>query len=267
MALAEIPQVLTIAGIDSSGGAGVNADTRLFALEHVYAATVITGVTAQNTYGVQALAPTEKDLLVAQLEAVFSDLDIKAMKTGALFDAQVVQTLVDYLPKVSEIPLVIDPVMVAKGGAKLLSDEAIQLLTHKLLPFAYLVTPNTAEAEVMTGIRIDDEADMLRAAEMIQALGVKNVLIKGGHMTGDTVADLLYTEAGQIYWYTNPRFETIRTHGTGDTLSAFITAHLAKGQELPDILAQATDYMSVVIQQGINVGHGHGPLNLWAEKE
>lgn len=266
MALIEIPQVLTIAGIDSSGGAGVNADTRLFALEEVYAATVITGVTAQNTYGVQSLSATDEELLIAQLDSVFSDLDIKAMKTGALFNAQIVKTLVSYLPKVANIPLVIDPVMVAKGGAKLLSDEAIALLTHDLLPFAYLVTPNTAEAEVMTGISIENESDMLRAAKMIQELGADNVLIKGGHMKGETVSDLLYTSEGEAHWYHNPRFDTIRTHGTGDTLSAYITAQLAKGQYLADILPAATAYMSQVIQQEIHVGHGHGPLNLWAKK-
>lgn len=266
MALIEIPQVLTIAGIDSSGGAGVNADTRVFALEGVYAATAITGLTAQNTYGVQAAEVVTPTFLSQQLISIFSDLEVKAIKTGALFDLNIVQTLAnDLVDVVQEIPLVVDPVMVAKGGAKLLTDEAIAALISDLVPLAYLITPNMVEAEVMTGISIQSQADMVIAAERIQKMGAQHVLIKGGHMPGNQLVDLLYTQNGVQYWYESERVDTARTHGTGDTLSAFITARLAMNMSLDEIMPLANQYMKKVITNGIAVGHGHGPLNHWAK--
>lgn len=265
MVLKNIPQVLTIAGSDSSGGAGLNADTRLFTLEHVYAATVLTGITAQNTSGVQQAQAVTPELLTAQLVSVFSDLDIKVIKTGALFNEAIVKTISDYIIQIPSIPLIIDPVMIAKGGAKLLSDDAVTILVKKLLPLAYLITPNTKEAEVITGITISSKEDMLIAAKIIQELGAQNVLVKGGHMSGKNVIDLLYTKNGDIHWYESPRINTIRTHGTGDTLSAYITAKLAKNMTLEEIMPLANTYMAKVIGQGILVGHGHGPLNLWAK--
>ncbi len=264
MALEKIPQVLTIAGTDASGGAGLNADTRFFALAHVYAATVVTGITAQNTQGVQAMMPVSESLLRQQMKSVMDDLDIKAIKTGALFDENIVKTVADLVSEFPEIPLVIDPVMVAKGGAKLLSDAAIDLMIKALLPLADLITPNLEEAAVITGQSINSKDDMCQAAQAIQQLGAKHVLLKGGHGAEDTVSDLLYTADQQAYWYRSERFDTIRTHGTGDTLSAYITAGLAKGFTLPEIMPDAKVYMNQVIQNGIDVGHGHGPLNLWA---
>jgi len=265
MALIEIPQVLSIAGTDSSGGAGLNADTRVFALNHVYAATVVTGVTAQNTLGVTDIEPIQADMLTAQLNAVFSDLDIKAMKTGALFSKDVVETLVHNLQDKISIPLVVDPVMVAKGGAKLLSDDAVNVVKTKLLPLTYLVTPNIVEAELLADMSIKTKADMITAAKKMQSFGVKNVLIKGGHLSSSIVMDLLYTEQEEAVWYEKERVDTIRTHGTGDTLSAYVVAELAKGRALIDLMLDAQAYMTQVITQGINVGHGHGPLNHWAK--
>lgn len=265
MALKAIPQVVTIAGSDSSGGAGLNADTRVWALKGVYGATIVTGITAQNTRGVHAVQPVSASLLRQQLHDVFNDLDIQVMKTGALFTAEIVSTLADFLATQRQIPLVIDPVMIAKGGARLLSPEAITKLKDDLLPMAFLVTPNIAEAELLANMPIVGADDMVLAAERIQELGAKNVLIKGGHLNSRQISDVLLAENGDTYWYEKARIDTIRTHGTGDTLSAYIVAELAKKRSLLDIMPAAEAYMLEVIKQGIDVGAGHGPLNHWAD--
>ncbi|MDR3191031.1 MAG: bifunctional hydroxymethylpyrimidine kinase/phosphomethylpyrimidine kinase [Lactobacillaceae bacterium] len=262
----EVPQVVTIAGIDSSGGAGVNADLKTFHNQHVYAASIIVGLTAQNTYGVQALAPTDLAFLDEQFKSVAADLSIQAAKTGALFDAEHVVNVATNLKKYAFGKLVVDPVMVAKGGAKLLSDEAIEAVRTKLLPLAFLATPNLAEAAVLVGHEIKNQAEMEAAAYEIQALGTQNVLIKGGHLVDDEstqVSDFILFADGTSRWLRAPRIDTVRTHGTGDTISAYITANLAKGQELKDIIDGAKEFITAAIAQTINVGHGHGPLNHW----
>lgn len=261
----DIPQVLSIAGIDSSGGAGINADVRTFDLLHTYSATVITGLTAQNTLGVQSILPTPIDMIEAQMTSVLADLSIKAIKTGALFNAEIVKTVGELGSRLSdEIPVIIDPVMIAKGGAQLLSDDAITALVSDLLPHAFLLTPNLLEAEVLTGKLATDKASMYDVATKLQALGVKNVLLKGGHGQGKIVQDLLLTEDGKSYWYDAERIITARTHGTGDTLSAYLTAGLAHGYKLADLMPGARRFMNQVIAREIAVGAGHGPLNHWA---
>ena len=258
-----VPQVVTIAGIDSSGGAGANADVKTFHNQKVYSATIITGLTAQNTYGVQEILPTDKDFILAQFDSVFSDLEIAAAKTGALFDRLQVEAVIEGLKKYKPKHLVVDPVMVAKGGAILLTRESIDLIIKELFPLAELVTPNLEEAEVIVGYKITDEKLLLQALDDIQKLGAKNVLIKGGHAHNDVVTDFLLTADGSVSTYEAKRLLTERTHGTGDTLSSYITAHLAQGKSLREIMPTAKNFITEAIGQSINVGHGHGPLNHW----
>lgn len=263
----EVPQVVTIAGIDSSGGAGVNADLKTFHNQKVYAATVVTGITAQNTLGVQAIEPTRPEIIMAQFESVFTDLEITAAKTGALFDQVRVHAVIEGLKKFPVKHLVLDPVMIAKGGAQLLEPVAIELFKHELLPLAEIITPNLAEAEVLLQRRIENDSEMIQAAKELQELGAENILIKGGHRQGGLVRDLMLFKNGQISWYEAPRIDTKRTHGTGDTLAALIVAGLARGEELTEIMPAAKEFMNQAIQATINVGHGHGPLNHWVTGE
>lgn len=258
-----LAQVVTIAGIDSSGGAGANADLKTFQNQMVYAASIITGLTAQNTYGVQAILPTSAHFIAEQFNSVFDDLDIKAAKTGALFDLATAQAVITGLEKNSVKNLVVDPVMVAKGGAKLLADEAINLIKDNLFPLAELITPNLTEAAVLLGQEIETDADMVEALHLLQAMGATNVLIKGGHGKGNIISDALLTKDGQVIYYKAPRIDTKRTHGTGDTLSAYIAAGLAKGKSLEVIMPTAKEFMNRAIGDGIKIGHGHGPLNHW----
>lgn len=259
----EVPQVVTIAGIDSSGGAGVNADLKTFHNQKVYSASIITGLTAQNTYGVQAISPSSADFILEQFNSVFSDLEISAAKTGALFGREQVEAVITGLKKFRPKHLIIDPVMVAKGGGKLLSDDAIEAIKSHLLPLAELITPNLSEAEVLVGYPVTDTKSIQQALHDLQKMGVKNVLIKGGHMDSTVVTDYLLTADGKISSYEVKRIETERTHGTGDTLSSYITAHLAQDEELINIMPHAKAFITEAIGQTINVGHGHGPLNHW----
>ncbi|QIL50283.1 bifunctional hydroxymethylpyrimidine kinase/phosphomethylpyrimidine kinase [Weissella coleopterorum] len=263
----EIPQVVTIAGIDSSGGAGINADLKTFHNQRVYAATVVTGITAQNTQGVQAIEPTQADIILAQFKSIFTDLDITAAKTGALFDQIRVQAVIDGLHQFPVKHLVVDPVMVAKGGVPLLETAAIELVKYELIPLAEVITPNLAEAEVLLEREIKSDQEMERAAKDLQNLGAQNVLVKGGHQAGTLVRDLMLFADGTMTWYEAPRIATNRTHGTGDTLAAFIVAGLARDEDLAVIMPRAKMFMNQAIQETIRVGHGHGPLNHWVTGE
>ena len=262
----DVPQVMTVAGIDASGGAGANADLKTFHNQGVYAASIITGLTAQNTLGVQAVLPTSADFVTAQFDSVLADLSIQAVKTGALFDAERVQTVADNLAQ-AQIPfVVVDPVMVAKGGAPLLTDDAVAVLVAELLPLATVMTPNLAEASVLLDRPITSETAMVAAAHDLRALGPANVVLKGGHLAdsrSDEVADYVALADGTGFWLRAPRVATNRTHGTGDTLSAYITAHLAKGEILAALMPDAKRFMTAAISETIAVGHGHGPLNHW----
>ncbi|SCB74798.1 bifunctional hydroxymethylpyrimidine kinase/phosphomethylpyrimidine kinase [Weissella bombi] len=263
----EVPQVITIASIDSSGGAGINADLKTFHNQKVYAATIVVGLTAQNTYGVQDQYAIPTTFISEQFKSIADDLDIKAAKTGALLDAQRVHTVAKEWQIYQLGKLIIDPVMVAKGGAHLLSDDAITTMINELIPQAFLITPNLPEAEVLVNHQIVTDDDVKKAATKIQSMGVKNVLIKGGHRADseNNYADYMLYEDGSFEWLVMPGIETNRTHGTGDTLSAFITANLAKGYALKAIMPHAKKFTYEAIRQTINVGHGHGPLNHWVE--
>ena len=238
----EFPQALSIAGSDSGGGAGMQADLKTMQMRHVFATTVLVAITAQNTLGVQ-----------------------DACKTGMLADTETVETVVANLRQSDFGPLVVDPVMIAKGGAHLLTDEAISTVRTKLLPLADLVTPNLPEAEALAEMTIKNNADMKKAGQRLQALGAKNVLVKGGHFNNQKQAsDFVLLADGSSFWMSSPRIDTKRTHGTGDTISACITAELAKGVSMENAIRIGKAYVEATIRDGIQVGHGHGPLNHWA---
>ncbi|MCH4165531.1 MAG: bifunctional hydroxymethylpyrimidine kinase/phosphomethylpyrimidine kinase [Lentilactobacillus diolivorans] len=259
-------QTLTIAGTDSGGGAGVMADIKTMQERHVFAAAVVVAVTAQNTIGVQDFMAMPKKMIDEQFASVASDLKIRACKTGMLADVATVEAVVENLKKYDLGTLTVDPVMIAKGGARLLSEDAISTVRDKLLPLADILTPNLPEAEELTGIKIEDRDQMVVAAKKLQAMGVKNVLIKGGHQTeSERSADFTLLENGQSFWISAPRIDTVRTHGTGDTLSSCITAEIAKGADVQTAIRTGKKYVQATIADGIQVGHGHGPLNHWAK--
>ena len=253
---------LTIAGSDSGGGAGIQADLKTFSALGVYGASVITAVTAQNTRAVTAVEAVSPALIRAQIEAVFADLPPQAVKTGMLGDSQTICTVADSLAAVALPYLVIDPVMVAKSGDKLLADAAIATLRERLIPLATLITPNLPEAGELLGRSVTTRDDMPQAAADLLALGCHAVLLKGGHLAGDASDDLLLT-AGGATWLSAARHPGKNTHGTGCTLSAAITAGLARGLALVDAVHAAKDYIGAAIAAAdrLHVGSGHGPLH------
>jgi hydroxymethylpyrimidine/phosphomethylpyrimidine kinase len=254
---------LTIAGSDSGGGAGIQADLKTFAAHGVYGAsaiTAITAITAQNTVGVlQALAlPT--DIITAQIEAVAGDMRIDAAKTGMLSTAAIVEAVAAAIDAL-EIPrVVVDPVMVAKSGDRLLEEDAIAAVKAELLRRAYVVTPNIMEAEVLADMTIRSLDDARRAAERIFALGPTAVIVKGGHLEGPEAIDLLF-DGHDVTQLRGPRFESRNTHGTGCTFSAALAANLALGQGLTEAARAAKEYVGGAIRHGLQIGHGHGPLH------
>lgn len=259
------PQVVTIAGSDSGGGAGLQADLKTFQARHVFGMSIVVALTAQNTYGVQASLPIPGGFIDAQFQSLAADFNIRAAKTGMLADREHVEAVVRNLKQVDFGPLIVDPVMVAKGGATLLASEAVVTIKEQLLPLADVVTPNLPEAEILVGKKIVTNADMVRAARTIQTLGVKHVIIKGGHRQNHKAEDLILLADGTCYWLSAPRIATANTHGTGDTFSACIAAELAKGQPLKAAIMTAKAFLQGAISQGISVGHGHGPTNHWAK--
>ena len=265
MTVNRTPQVVTIAGSDSGGGAGLQADLKTFQARHVFGMSIVVALTAQNTYGVQASLPIPGGFIDAQFQSLATDFNIRAAKTGMLADREHVEAVVRNLQQVDFGPLIVDPVMVAKGGATLLASEAVVTIKEQLLPLADVVTPNLPEAEILVGKKIVTNADMVRAARMIQTLGVKHVIIKGGHRQNHKAEDLILLADGTCYWLSAPRIATANTHGTGDTFSACIAAELAKGQPLKAAIMTAKAFLQGAISQGISVGHGHGPTNHWAK--
>ena len=253
-------RVLVVAGSDSGGGAGIQADIKAITALGAYAATAITALTAQDTLGVHGVLPVPPDFLRQQMELALADPGADVIKTGMLGDAGTVELVCDVLEAAPRLPLVADPVMVAKGGHKLLADAAIERIVRRLLPLASIVTPNIPEAEALTGMAIPDAAAMPRAAAALLALGAPAVLLKGGHMEGPEVADLL-TMPGEEIWLRGPRIDTRHTHGTGCTLASAIAAGLAQGLALPRAVARAHAYVQAAIARAPGFGKGHGPLN------
>jgi hydroxymethylpyrimidine/phosphomethylpyrimidine kinase len=254
-------RVLIIAGSDSGGGAGIQADIKAVTAMNAFAMTAITALTAQNTLGVHGVVPIEPAFIVQQIEVVLSDIGADAIKTGMLHSAEVIAAISASLRvRARGAPLVVDPVMVAKGGHRLLLGDAEAALRDTLLPMAALVTPNLPEAEVLSGLPVRGEADMRRAAERLLRLGASAVLMKGGHLEGDRVVDLLFHE-GRMERFEDARIESRSTHGTGCTLASAIAAGLAQNMSLVDAVARARAYVRRAIETAPGFGRGHGPLN------
>ncbi|HEX2922606.1 MAG TPA: bifunctional hydroxymethylpyrimidine kinase/phosphomethylpyrimidine kinase [Chloroflexota bacterium] len=250
---------LTVAGSDSGGGAGIQADLKTFAAVGVHGTSAITALTAQNTQGVKGILDVPPSFVEAQFEAIATDIGIDAMKTGMLFSADIITAVVGKIRKHGISRVVVDPVMVATSGDMLLRDDAVEAVKRALLPVALVVTPNRREAEVLAGMDIRDEDDVVEAARRIYAMGPKHVLIKGGHATGDAV-DYLF-DGTEMRGYLAPRIETENTHGTGCTLSAAIAAYLALGNAVEGAVALAKEYITDAIRYAYPLGKGHGPVN------
>ena len=254
-------RVLIVAGSDSGGGAGIQADIKAVSALGAYAATAITALTAQNTLGVHGVLPIPVDFIRQQIHVVLADIGADCIKTGMLHDAPVIDAVIAALEADAPgVPLVVDPVMVAKGGASLLQPDAVRALRERLVPRATVLTPNVPEAEALTGLAIRDDAGMKEAADVLLALGAKAVLLKGGHLEGPVVRDLLVTKEGTRV-FENPRIDTPHTHGTGCTLASAIAAGLAEGFPLAAAVARAEDYLHEAIRTAPGLGHGHGPVN------
>ncbi len=259
-------KALTIAGSDSGGGAGIQADLKTFGALGVYGMSAITAITAQNTVRVQGIYELPPDLVALQIDSVLQDLGADAVKTGMLSSAPIIEAVVDRLQAYGVRNLVVDPVMVAKSGDPLLRAEARTALIHLLLPLAEVVTPNLPEAQALTDIEIQTTADMRRAAEAILALGARQVVVKGGHLTGSAESvDILY-DGRKFREYRGPRLNTRNDHGTGCTFASAIAAGLAKGLAAPEAVAEAKAYLNFVLRESaaLQLGHGHGPLNHFA---
>ena len=252
---------LTIAGSDPSGGAGIQADLKTFHQHHVYGTSAITLVTVQNSVSVSHVEVLSAALVSRQITAVVSDIPPNAAKTGALGSVEVVKAVAALAEEFS-FPLVVDPVMISKHGTRLISPEAEVALREQLLPEAYLVTPNIPEAELLCGMEIRDDADMLRAARRLRAAGCRAVLMKGGHLDGPPI-DLLLN-GDEVTRFAGIRVPGRHTHGTGCTLSAAITANLALGMNLEEAVGRAKRFVQNAIETAPALGHGHGPLNHWA---
>lgn len=261
----ETIQALTIAGFDSGGGAGMQADLKTFQERFVFGTSVLTALPIQNTQGVKKVYDIPLEAIQDQLDVINEDFKISAVKTGMLFTASITQLVSAFLKTVDFGPLVVDPVMIAKSGHALLKDSAVKALIEELLPQAFVITPNIPEAEVITNMTITTKEDMVIAAKKIQLLGVKNVVVKGGHhLEGTESSDLLLLEDGQQEWLSATRIETKNTHGTGCTFSACIAAELAKGNDVRAAVHTAKGFIQVAIADGIQVGCGNGPTNHWA---
>lgn len=253
-----IPRILIVAGSDSSGGAGIQADLRTVQALGGYGMTAVTAVTVQNTLGVSGVFPVPPETVAAQMRAC-DDIGVDAVKIGMLGDVGVIAAVAEVLAGVTA-PVVLDPVMVAKGGALLLAEDAVAAL-FRLLPLATIVTPNAPELSALTDTEIEDEADLLLAAQELLGQGARAVLAKGGHLSGAEVVDWLVTPQGQVR-FASPRIETRHTHGTGCTLASALAVGLAQGLSLADASRQARDYVHAAILAAPGFGQGHGPLGI-----
>ncbi len=257
-------RTLTIAGSDSSGGAGIQADLKTFAANGCYGMSVITALTAQNTQGVSGIHAVPVEFVAKQIDAVLSDIGADAVKIGMLFSPELIETVARKLGEYRVPRIVLDPVMVAQSGDKLLRDDAVEALRTHLIPLADVLTPNLPEAEVLLGRRIQCPAEMEAAAEDLAKLGCRNVLVKGGHGEGQGSDDCLVTgPERRVVWLAGERIDTRNNHGTGCTLSSAIAAHLAKGDDVEAAVRHAKDYITGAIRAGADyrIGHGHGPVH------
>ncbi|MBO0333431.1 bifunctional hydroxymethylpyrimidine kinase/phosphomethylpyrimidine kinase [Sneathiella sp. CAU 1612] len=255
-------RVLIIAGSDSGGGAGIQADIKTVTALGGYAATAITALTAQNTLGVEAIEEVSAPFVAQQIDVVLKDIGADAIKIGMLHRKEVIETVAELFEQLDRLPpVVLDPVMIAKGGASLIAAEASEAIKSRLIaPHTHVLTPNIPEAEQLTGMKINSLADMEKAGRFLLDMGPKAVLMKGGHSEGAEIIDLLVTAEG-IHTYSHPRIDTPHTHGTGCTLSSAIATGLAQGLTIPDAVARAIRYVENAIFEAPGLGAGHGPLN------
>lgn len=264
--MTNIPQALTIAGSDSGGGAGIQADLKTFQMRNVFGMSVITAVTAQNTLGVSDIHLIPTKTIENQLRAITEDFSPNAIKIGMLGTAEIIYTVANFLKRHTFHNIVIDPVMIAKGGASLLEQSAIQAMREVLLPLADILTPNLPEAEALTGLQATNYLSIQKMAERLQQMGAKTVIIKGGHQQNSqsmTCQDFIFTPTDSFH-LESQRFSTPHTHGTGCTFSACLTAELAKGKSLTQACQIAKAFITSAISHPLNIGHGHGPTNHWA---
>ena len=252
-------RALTIAGSDSGGGAGIQADLKTFAALGVYGTSALTAITAQNTLGVTGVQELTPDMVGAQIDAVFSDIGADAVKTGMLSNSRIIQVVAGKVEEHGLPNLVVDPVMVAKGGDPLLQEEAVDALCTLLVPLALVVTPNLPEASVLVGYPVETLEQARQAARDIVAMGSRSVVVKGGHLQGDAV-DVFY-DGREFRELSAPRIETTSTHGTGCTFASAIAAGLANGMSIEEAVGQAKEYVTEAIRQSFPIGSGHGPLN------
>lgn len=262
--MSKLPRALTIAGSDSGGGAGIQADLKVFTVLGVYGMSAVTSVTVQNTLGVHGIHDLPPEAVGAQIDAVAGDIGVDAAKTGMLSTADLVRTVARKVVEHKLERLVVDPVMIAKSGAVLLAEDARATLRDVLIPLAMVVTPNLPEAEVLAAMEIRDVAGMKEAARRILRLGARSVVIKGGHLApGERVVDIFY-DGGSLTELWGPRFRTRNTHGTGCSFSAAITAELARGAAVDDAVRKAREFITGAIEHSLQLGSGHGPTNPWA---
>ena len=254
-----IPTAMTIAGSDSGGGAGIQADLKTFAALGVYGTSVLTAITAQNTVGVTAVHEVPTDIIAAQMDAVFTDIGTGAVKTGMLVSTSIIECVATQLERHSVPWLVVDPVMVAKSGDRLLWEDAIEALRLRLLPKASVITPNIPEAEALTGLQITNDGVVREAAKIFLDMGAQAVVVKGGHRKGPAT-DLFY-DGRRFQEFSSPRIATVNTHGTGCSFASAIAAGLANDMNLLQAVAQAKEYVTEAIRRSFTMGKGHGPLN------
>jgi len=258
------PSVLTIAGSDSSGGAGIQADLKTFAAHGCYGASVIVALTAQNTRGVTGIHNAPAEFVKQQLDAVLVDLDVRAAKTGMLSNAPLIETVASSLAMYSVPNIVVDPVMVSKSGHRLLEKEAIDAMAKRLIPMARLITPNAEEAGELLGREVRSESDAIEAAKALAALGPRAVLVKGGHLDSEAEAVDVLWDGRESVVFRSPRLDAKHTHGTGCTLSSAIASNLAMGRDLRTAIADAREWLRGAMQHAYEVGGGISPVNhLW----
>ncbi len=257
-------KALTIAGSDSGGGAGIQADLKTFQELGVFGMSALTAVTAQNTLGVQGVYPLPAEAVAEQIESVGTDLGADAVKTGMLFSSEIIRAVAEKIKRFGWKNVVVDPVMIAKGGAPLLQNEAVRALKEHLLPLARVITPNIPEAEALTGMTIRTLEDRKEAAKRLTALGVQHAVVKGGHDgASEEAVDVLFD--GRDFTYAAAkRIETKHTHGTGCTFASAITAELAKGKSVEEAVRIAKQFIQAAIEEPLGIGGGHGPTNHWA---
>ncbi|WP_281166106.1 bifunctional hydroxymethylpyrimidine kinase/phosphomethylpyrimidine kinase [Liquorilactobacillus sicerae] len=267
--LNQYPQAMTIAGSDSDGSAGMQADLHTFFTRKVYGISVMTACVAGNSYGIHASVSLPLDFIRQEFADIAADFQVKAVKTGMLADSKLIKEVVENYQKYDFGPLVVDPVIMTKHGNQLLAENAFETLREELIPLATVITPNFYESQKLTGIEIHTAADLKAAAEQLQQLGAKNVVAKGPHhdQQQTVVKDFVLLESGKSFWLSEPYYPTTHINGTGDSLSACIAAEIAKQTPVETAIRIAKSYVNIAISQEIAVGHKYGPINHWAGED